>query len=411
MRFCDNQNGHSTDFVTMFPSLRLKKHEDRRLRAGHAWVYSNEVDVKQTPLANFEPGEVVQIEDARGKPLGMACVNPATLICARLYSRRVPQPFDQAFLVKRLRQALALRELAFTGPFYRLVYGESDGLPGLVVDRFDSVLVVQITTAGMERIREPIVDALETVLQPAVILLRNDSPARELEGLASYTETVLGHLPERVDLEENGTRFEAPLAGGQKTGWYYDHRLNRHRLQSYVKNRRVLDVFSYIGAWGVQALQAGASSVTCVDSSETFLGIAQDNAALNGRADAMSTLAGDAFEILKGLREQGEHYDVVVLDPPAFIKRRKDIKEGGVAYQRINRLAMQLLSPGGVLVSASCSWHFRRSELLEAMRKAAAINGQNLQILEQGHQGPDHPVHPAMRETDYLKAYFARVGR
>jgi 23S rRNA (cytosine1962-C5)-methyltransferase len=218
-------------------------------------------------------------------------------------------------------------------------------------------------------------------------------------------------LPERVDLEENGTRFQAPLAGGQKTGWYYDHRLNRHRLQSYVNNRRVLDVFSYIGAWGVQALQAGASSVTCVDSSETFLGIAQDNAALNGRADAMSTLAGDAFEILKGLREQGEHYDVVVLDPPAFIKRRKDIKEGSVAYQRINRLAMQLLSPGGVLVSASCSWHFRRSELLEAMRKAAAINGQNLQILEQGHQGPDHPVHPAMRETDYLKAYFARVGR
>ena len=395
----------------MFPSLRLKKHEDRRLRAGHAWVYSNEVDVKQTPLANFEPGEVVQIEDARGKALGMACVNPATLICARLYSRRVPQPLDQAFLVKRLRQALALRELAFTHPFYRLVYGESDGLPGLVVDRFDSVLVVQITTAGMERIREPIADALETVLQPAVILLRNDSPARELEGLAGYIETVLGHLPERVDLEENGTRFEAPLAGGQKTGWYYDHRLNRHRLQSYVKNRRVLDVFSYIGAWGVQALQAGASSVTCVDSSETFLGIAQDNAALNGRADAISALAGDAFEILKELREQGEHYDVVVLDPPAFIKRRKDIKEGSVAYQRINRLAMQLLRPGGVLVSASCSWHFRRSELLEAMRKAAAINGQNLQILEQGHQGPDHPVHPAMRETDYLKAYFARVGR
>ena len=395
----------------MYPSLRLKKHEDRRLRTGHAWVYSNEVDVKQTPLADFEPGDVVQIQDARGKTLGMAYVNPATLICARLYSRRLNQPLDQAFFIKRLRQALALRELVFSRPFYRLVYGESDGLPGLVVDRFDSVLVVQITTAGMEQIRDSIVDALETVLQPAVILLRNDSPARELEGLASYAETVLGHLPERVDLEENGTRFQAPLAGGQKTGWYYDHRLNRQRLQAYVKNRQVLDVFSYIGAWGVQALQAGANRVTCVDGSETFLRIAQDNAALNGRADALTTLAGDAFEILKELREQGEHYDVVVLDPPAFIKRRKDIKKGSVAYQRINQLAMQVLRPGGLLVSASCSWHFRRSELLEAMRKAAAISGQSLQIMEQGHQGPDHPVHPAMRETDYLKAYFARVGR
>ena len=395
----------------MFPSLRLKKHEDRRLRSGHAWIYSNEVDVKQTPLGHFEPGEVVQIEDARGKPLGMACINPATLICARLYSRRVPQPLDQAFLVKRLRQALALRELAFTHPFYRLVYGESDGLPGLVVDRFDRVLVVQMTTAGMERLRDVIMDALDTVLRPAVILLRNDSPARQLEGLENYVETVLGDMPDRVELQENGTRFAAPLAGGQKTGWYYDHRLNRLRMQAYARNRRVLDVFSYIGAWGVQALQAGASHVTCVDSSETFLGIAQDNAALNGRADAMTTLAGDAFDILKGLREQGEHYDVVVLDPPAFIKRRKDIKAGTVAYQRINRLAMQLLSPGGLLVSASCSWHLRRSELLEVMRKAAAINGHNLQVLEQGHQGPDHPVHPAMRETDYLKAYFARVGR
>ena len=395
----------------MHPSLRLKKHEDRRLRSGHAWVYSNEVDVKTTPLGNFEAGDVVQIEDARGKPLGMACINPATLICARLYSRRVDQPLDQAYLVKRLRQALELRELVFEQPFYRLVYGESDGLPGLVVDRFDTVLVVQITTAGMERVRDQIMDALETALHPAVILLRNDSPARQLEGLENYVETVLGHLPERVELEENGTRFAAPLAGGQKTGWYYDHRLNRQRMQAYVKSRRVLDVFSYIGAWGVQALQAGASHVTCVDSSETFLGIARDNAKLNGRPDDIRTVAGDAFEVLKRLRADGEQYDVVVLDPPAFIKRRKDMKEGSVAYQRINRLAMQLTRPGGVLVSASCSWHLKHHQLLDAIRKAAAINGQNLQVMEQGHQGPDHPVHPMMAETDYLKAFFARIGR
>lgn len=393
-----------------FAPLRLKKREDRRLRTGHRWIYSNEVDVRATPLTGFETGQVVQVEDARGKPLAMATINPATLICARIYSRRVPQPLDQPFLAKRLRHALALREMAFDAPYYRLVHAESDGLPGLVVDRFDQVLVVQITSAGMERVREFLVDALEQVLRPAVILLRNDSPARETEGLERYVETVTGHLPGRVEVVENGTRFAVPLAGGQKTGWYYDHRLNRQRMQNYVRERRVLDVFSYIGAWGIQALHAGAASVTCVDSSATALEIARENARLNGRAQDFAVRKGDAFDVLKALRSQGERFDVVVLDPPAFIKRRKDLKEGTLAYQRINGLAMQVLEPGGLLVSASCSWHLRRHQLLDAMRKAAAINGLGMQILEQGHQGPDHPVHPAMVETDYLKAYFARVG-
>ncbi len=391
--------------------LRLKKKEDRRLRTGHRWIYSNEVDVKASPLSAFEPGQVVRVEDHRGKALGMAYVNPASLICARIYSRHVPRLLDVAFLCKRLRDALLLRERVYDKPFYRLVYGESDGLPGLVIDRFDTIVVVQITTAGMERVREDIVDALETVLGPAAILLRNDSGAREMEGLESYVETVLGKVPEMVELEENGTRFQAPLLGGQKTGWYFDHRLNRLRCQSYVKGCRVLDIFSYIGAWGVEMLTAGASSVTCVDSSARFLEMAQHNAELNGRGDDLQIRQGDAFEVLKSLRETGEHFDVVILDPPAFIKRRKDSKEGLVAYQRINRLAMQLISTDGILVSASCSWHLQRRQLLEAMRKAATINGQRLQVLEQGHQGADHPVHPAMAETDYLKSFTGRVVR
>jgi 23S rRNA (cytosine1962-C5)-methyltransferase len=395
---------------TSQPALRLKKGEDRRLRAGHRWIYSNEVDVKATPLSAFQAGDVVRVEDARGKPLGMATVNPATLICARLYSRRVGEALDQAFLGRRLKQALALRELAFDTPFYRLVYGESDALPGLVVDRFEHVLVVQITTAGMERVREPLLDALESLLSPAVIHLRNDSPAREQEGLERYVETVVGHLPERVQVVENGTRFEAPLLGGQKTGWYYDHRLNRLRLQNYVAGKRVLDVFSYIGAWGVEALTAGAREVVCVDSSATFLEFAVENARLNGHPGQLAIRHGDGFDVLKALHRQGEKFDVVVLDPPAFIKRRKDIKEGGIAYQRINRLALDVLQPGGLLVSASCSWHLRREQLLDTLRKVGGMSGRPLQILEQGHQGPDHPVHPAMPETDYLKAFFARVG-
>jgi 23S rRNA (cytosine1962-C5)-methyltransferase len=396
--------------ATSQPALRLKKGEDRRLRAGHRWIYSNEVDVKATPLTAFQAGDVVRIEDARGKPLGMATVNPATLICARLYSRRAGEALDQAFLTRRLKQALALRELAFDTPFYRLVYGESDALPGLVVDRFEHVLVVQITTAGMERVREPLLDALDSLLSPAVIHLRNDSPAREQEGLARYVETVVGHLPERVQVVENGTRFEAPLLGGQKTGWYYDHRLNRLRLQNYAAGKRVLDVFSYIGAWGVEALTAGAREVVCVDSSAIFLEFAVENARLNGHPDQLAIRHGDGFEVLKALHRQGEKFDVVVLDPPAFIKRRKDLKEGSIAYQRINRLALDVLHPGGLLVSASCSWHLRREQLLDTLRKVGGMSGRPLQILEQGHQGPDHPVHPAMPETDYLKAFFARVG-
>jgi len=393
-----------------FPELRLKKNEDRRLRAGHRWIYSNEVDVKATPLTAFEPGEQAVITDNRKKPLGMVTVNGASLISARVYSRQVSQALDQTFLLKRLRSALALRSRAFDQPYYRLVYGESDGLPGLVVDRFDAVLVVQITTAGMERVRQQVIDALDEVLRPQAILLRNDSPARELEGLPIYVENAKGEVPPQVMLEENQTRFEVPLSSGQKTGWYYDHRLNRLRMQSYVKDRSVLDVFSYIGAWGVQALQAGATSVNCIDSSAQFLQLAEHNAALNGHAEHLRTSKGDAFEVMKALREQGERYGVVVLDPPAFIKRRKDSREGFLAYQRANRLALQLLEPGGILISASCSWHLRRAQLLEAIRKAAAINGQALQVLEQGHQGADHPVSPAMPETDYLKAYIARMN-
>ena len=390
-------------------TLKLKKQEERRLRAGHLWVYSNEVDVKATPLGGFESGQLVRVVDHHERFLGQAYINPNTLICARLYSQQPRQLLDSAFFLQGIRRALALRRAAFDQPFYRLVYGESDGLPGLVVDRFNSVLVVQITTAGMEKCQEAILTALDEILKPEAIVLRNDSSARELEGLECYTHVVKGVVAEQVEVVENNTSFLAPLSTGQKTGWYYDHRLNRQRLQQYVKGKRVLDVFSYIGAWGVQALQAGADELFCVDASETYLDLAHDNAALNQRGDAITTLAGDAFEILRELRTVEQRFDVVIVDPPAFIKRRKDIKEGTLAYRRINRLAMQLLKADGLLLSASCSFHMRRDKLLDSVRLAANKLDTTLQVLEQGHQGADHPVHPAMVETDYLKAYLCRV--
>lgn len=392
-----------------FPPLQLKKNEERRLRAGHLWVFSNEVDTRATPLDRYEPGEAVTIQDASGKPLGTGYVNPHSLICARLVSRDARHPLTPSLLVHRCNVALALRERLFAQPYYRLIYGESDGLPGLVVDRFGDWLVVQITTAGMERLREGIVAALEKVLQPRGILLRNDGMLRELEGLPQYVETASGTMPEELDVCENDCSFVARVHAGQKTGWYYDHRDNRARLARYVKDRRVLDVFSYVGAWGVQAAVAGAEQVLCVDSSAAAAEQVLVNAARNDVESRVQTHVGDAFDVLRGMREQRERFDVVVLDPPAFIKRRKDAREGTEAYRRLNELAMRVLSKDGILVSASCSFHLAAAELRNVLQRGARHLDRNLVLLEQGFQGPDHPVHPAIPETEYLKAMFCRV--
>jgi len=389
--------------------LRLKKHEDRRLHTGHTWVFSNEVDTKITPLDAFEPGEACVIEEASGRAIGSGYVNPATLISARLVSRDPAMLLDQSLITHRLNVALSLRERLFDKPYYRLVFGDSDGLPGLVVDRFADVLVAQITTAGMERLKAEVIAALDKVVKPHAILLRNDSSMRAMENLPSYIETAHGEIPEWLALEENGLRFEAPLARGQKTGWFFDHRMNRARAAAYVKGRRVLDVFSYLGAWGVQAAAAGAESVLCVDSSALALEGVTRNAQLNNVEAKVQTRQFDAFELLKELRAAREKFDVVILDPPALIKRRKDIKEGTLAYQRLNQMAMQVLGKDGILVSCSCSYHLERDTLRDLLLKNSRHLDRFLQIVEEGHQGPDHPVHPAIPETAYLKAFFVRV--
>jgi 23S rRNA (cytosine1962-C5)-methyltransferase len=394
----------------MLPVLRLKKNEERRLRAGHLWVFSNEVDVSATPLTAFEPGETVRVEDSRGTPLGTAYVNPRSLICARMVSRDPSEAFGIDLVRNRIATALELRERLFGGePFYRMVFGEGDRLPGLVVDRFGEVLVAQITTAGVERLRDDLVGVLAEVPGVSAVQLRNDTASRALEGLESYTAEAHGSVPDRVVIGENSTRFSVPLTGGQKTGWFYDHRLNRARLQSYARGMRVLDVFSYIGGWGIQAAVAGAREVVCVDSSAGALEEMQRSAELNGVDGVVSSLRGDAFQVLAELRQAGERFDIVVLDPPAFIKRKKDLKEGERAYLRLQQLALELLGQGGLLVSASCSYHLSRDALLGAMLRASRGGRGELQILEEGHQGPDHPVHPAIPETSYLKAFIARV--
>lgn len=389
-------------------TLRLKPKADRRIKGGHLWIYSNEVDTQATPLKAMVMGEQVVVEQAGGKSLGLAYVNPNNLICGRLISRDVEKPLNKSLLVHRLNIALSLRERCFPEPFYRLVYGDSDGLPGLVVDRFSGVLVVQVSTAGMEQVLEEIVEALQQVVKPVAILLKNDGKMRELEGLDSYVRSALGEVPELVPLVENGTRLLAPVMQGQKTGWFYDHRMNRARMQNYVAGKRVLDVFSYVGGWGLQAAHAGAQSVTCVDASAQALEVMAEAAAQN-QFDQVQGLQGDAFDALKTLKAENERFDVIVVDPPAFIQKRKDIRNGEQAYERINQLAMRLLSSDGILVSASCSMHLQNERLVDILRSCSRRLDRQAQIIEQGHQGPDHPVHPAIMETNYLKAYFLRV--
>ncbi len=399
----------NTTTSTPLATLRLGKNEERRLRGGHLWIYSNEIDAKRSPLKAFTPGQQVVVESQQGAVLGVAYINPQSLICARLLHSS-NQAFGQQQIEARIKQALTLREQFFNAPCYRLVYGESDWLPGLVVDRFGDHLCVQFNTAGMEAMRDSVIKALINVLSPKSILLRNDSAMRVLEGLPEEVFCIYGTSPADVELEENGVRFMAPLASGQKTGWFYDQRPNRAWLRDIVQDKRVLDVFSYVGSFGVQAAVFGASEVWCNDASELALEKAHDNAALNKVGDKLNTLHGDAFDALKQLQADKQMFDVVIVDPPAFIKRKKDQKQGIQAYRRINELAMRLLKPGGYLLSASCSMHMPREELLDIIRAASRQVNRNAQVLCEGMQGTDHPVHPAIPETRYLKAVLSRIS-
>jgi 23S rRNA (cytosine1962-C5)-methyltransferase len=394
---------------SMLAPLRLKRREDGRLKAGHLWVFSNEVDVTATPLDGFEPGQPVTIEASNGKSLGTGYVNPHSLIAARLLSRDPHHPISASLLVHRLKVALSLRQRLYSAPYYRLVYGEGDGLPGLVVDRYGSVLVAQITTAGMERLREEIVSALVKVLDPSAILWRNDSSIRTLEGLPQYVETALGKVPEQLDVEEHGVCFRVSAMRGQKTGWFFDQHDNRGRLRRFCRGARVLDLFSYVGAWGVCAAVSGASSVTCVDSSADALQQAQENFKNNSLQDRVTSVRGDVMTVLEALRRDRERFDLVIVDPPAFIKRRKDQKAGEEGYRRLNQLAMRVLSKDGILVTCSCSGRLHGSRLTEILLASARHLDRSLQLLEQGHQAADHPVHAAIPETAYLKSFTARV--
>ncbi|MEE9334325.1 MAG: class I SAM-dependent rRNA methyltransferase [Granulosicoccaceae bacterium] len=390
-------------------TLRLKKGEEKRLSSGHLWVFSNEIDTAVTPLKGIEPGQPVTVERANGQFLGFGYANPHSLISARIVSHQSNKPWDAALLCERLSIALGLRERMHEIPYYRWVHSEGDLLPGLVVDRYNDLLVVQINTAGMERFKDDIVKALSKHDNVNHIVFRNDNAIRELEQLPLYRETALGNPPEALVIVENELEFKVPAELGQKTGWFYDHRNSRMALRNWVKGKRVLDLYTYLGAFGLNAATAGAASVLAIDSSEVAVSAANENAAANGLSDVFTAKQDDAVETMRALYTAGELFDVVVLDPPAFIKKRKDRDAGMRHYQLNNRLAMRLLNPGGLLLSASCSQALDMQALQKVIQESKPKLSPGLQILEHHYQAADHPAHLSMPESLYLKGLLVKV--
>jgi len=385
--------------------ITLKKKADRRLRRGHLWLFSNEI--ADPPVAQLEAGSIHEIQDAAGEFLGMVYANPASLITARILSHKKVE-IDEAFLEQRIGAALERRQSLFPErDFYRLIFGEADLLPGLIVDRYGAVLAVQSLTAGMDALLDKVLAVLVRCLGPEGIYLRNDSPSRVLEGLSQEKRIAYGSVPETVIISSSGLKFLVDVADGQKTGFFLDQEANRPLMKQYVfPGAKVLDLFCYTGAWGLHAAAAGAAEVTGVDSSPGAIQLAESNAALNGMEGRFYPIRQNALEFLK---RSHETWDVVILDPPAFIKSRSQIKEGQKGYIDFNRRALTKLNPGGILVTCSCSHHLDAQTFEETLAIAARQSGKELRILDTRGQGPDHPFLLSMPESRYLKVIVGQI--
>lgn len=389
-------------------TIHLLPGGSRRLRRGHPWIYSNEIRMDEAARA-LSPGTFVRVCEASGEPLGIASFNPHTLIAARLFGRDPDLAIDAEFLAERLRTALALREALYEEPCYRLIHSEADGLPGVVVDRYGDALACQLNTAGAERLAEALVTALDAVLAPRIVVLRGDAPVRALEGLPETVRTAKGALEGPVELGEEGVRFLADLEAGQKTGWYFDQRDNRSFLARLARGRRILDVYCHSGGFALRAAAAGARSVLGLDSSELALGLAGRAAALNGLAGLCRFERAKAFAALERLGAERAKFDVVACDPPSFVKSRKELKAGLRAYRKLARLAAGLVAANGDLLLASCSHNVERADFLDAVRAGLLDAGRTGRILRDAGAGPDHPVHPALPESAYLKCFVLRL--
>jgi 23S rRNA (cytosine1962-C5)-methyltransferase len=387
------------------PTVILRAGEDRRVRAGHPWAFSNEIlmdaDAKAIPA-----GSLATLRAPGGEPLALVTFNPHSLIAARVLSTNPEAHVDALFLGRRLAQAAALRDRLVGVPYYRLIHAEADGLPGVIVDRFGDAFVVQVNTAGMDALTPVLLEALEAEFSPSTIVLKNDSPVRELEGLKREVVVAKGQAGS-IELIENDARFVADLSEGQKTGWFYDQRDNRRFMAGLAKDARVLDAYCYSGGFGVLAATRGAASVLCLDRSQPALNAAQQAAALNGVDKIVSFQKGEVFETLEKMKPRS--HEIVICDPPAFVKSRKDLKTGAQGYRKLVRLAAPLVTKGGFFFVASCSHLVDPPLFAEQVRRGLRDAERSGRILLSSGAALDHPVHPNLPETAYLKAMVLQL--
>lgn len=389
------------------PLLRLNRGQGRRLRAGAPWAFSNEIAMRPEHR-RLEPGMLVRLEGDDGARFGTAMFNPHSLIAARILDRDPTAAIDLVWMRARLCSAIALRARVCDSPFHRLVHAEADGLPGMIIDRYGDVAVLQANVAGMDRLLPVVLEALLAELPLRAVVVRNDAASRHLEGLPDHVALLHGTMAQ-TEVREGGLRFPIDPLCGQKTGWFFDQRPNRDRVASLAEGARMLDVFSHVGAFGLRAAAAGADAVLMVDASAQALATANDAAALNDLAGRVTTHRGDGFETMAGLARAGERFDIVVCDPPAFARSRKDAPAGLRAYTRMARLAAALVTAGGFLFVASCSHHAPLAEWSAAIAEGLHRARRAARILVTAGAGPDHPVHPHLPETGYLKTQLLQL--
>ncbi len=384
------------------PRISLLAGRHKRVRAGHPWIFSNEVDMSEA-VRGLAPGTLVEAFDQSGASLGTFVLNPRSLIAGRIISTDGAATIDADFLAARITTALALRQRFYQTPFYRLVHAEADGLPGLVIDRYGDVLVLQVGAAGMELLLDPLLAALDQVLAPVAVLLRGTGPARGLEGLAEETRWVTGPPDQPMEVLEGGVRFLSDAAGGQKTGWYFDQCRNRALVASLAGGGRLLDLYCYLGGFGIQAAVAGAAAVTLLDRSGPALALAERSAEAAGVEDKCRFVQANAFHEMERMAKAGRRFEIVVADPPAFVKTKRDLGSGARGYRKMVRLAAPLVAPQGLLFAACCSHHVSPERFADEVRLGLAAAGRQGRILQAGGAGPDHPVHAQLPETAYLK--------
>ena len=385
-----------------YPSIHLLPGQDRRPRAGHPWIYSNELRMDAAAKA-LPPGEPVCLFSSDGKPLAIALFNPHSLIAARVITRNKDATIDAAFVERRLARALRLRERMFEQPYYRLAHAEADGLPGLVVDRFGEVAVCQLNAAGIASFEPLIMDALDRLLAPRTIVLRNDSPVRELEGLTQEVRIVKGSLDGPIELVENHVMFMIDPLEGQKTGWFYDQRENRGFVARLARDQTVLDLYSYSAGFGLHAAAAGAQSVLAIDRSQLGLDLATASAERNGVAARLEATREDAFAALDRLAADKRRFGIVAADPPAFVRSKKELKPGLRGYRKLARACGTLVAEEGILAISCCSHNVPEDAFADEVRRGLRDAGRGGRLLRRAGAGPDHPSHPALPESAYLK--------